>query len=1023
MEFDTGAARSLISSQIFYSLYPTGDRPMILPTRTILKKYGDAIIPLLGEASVNVRFQNTSIPLPLLIVNEPGPALFGRDWIRAFGLSVIGPNTLNDSSKILHSREEPTIPTTEINKVLNGFKTLFKSDLGTFKNIEVTLDIDPNVPPKFLKARPVPFSLRDRVDLALDSLLKDGIIEPVKFSTWACPIVPVVKPTGQIRICGDFKVTANKAIKCEYYPLPKVFELLSTLAGGKYFAKLDLSQAYNQLKLDEKSRLYTTINTHRGLFRYTRLCFGINSASGIFQRHTETLLKDIERVLVFSDDIFISGCNKTDFLDRLQRVLHTLEAAGLRLNKDKCKWCLHEINYLGFKINSEGIKPTNEKIQAIIDAPPPKNKTELQAFLGLLNFYRSFLPQTATILEPLNALLRHNSQWQWTDAQQNAFTKAKDMIVNSDCLIHYDPKLPIVLSADCSSYGIGCALSHLVDGIERPVSFASRTLSPAERNYSQLEREALAIIFALKKFHFYVYGFEFTIKTDHKPLLGIFSPDKLIPLMASGRIIRWCLMMQAYKFKLVHTSGKLLGHVDALSRLPLPNSPETVPIPDEWINLVTFLESTPVTSSDIAKWTKSDPILSKVHNCCLMGWTSAAKMDPNMLPFYNRQHELSVQQGCVLWGTRIIIPSQGRDLFLRELHSEHIGSTRMKQLSRSYFWWPCLDGDIEACVNNCNHCLETRNSPPKAELHPWMWPQRIWHRLHVDFAGPIKGFYYLVIVDATSKWPEIYKTSSLSTDTTIDCLRSCFSRFGIPVVLVSDNGANFTSVQFKSFLKSLGVHHLPTSVHSPSMNGLAERMVQTFKDGVNNFDGVATNRIQQKLDQFLFKYRVTPHSTTGVAPSELMFGRPVRTVFDLLRPGERIADKVISSQIKMKESCNAHAPRQLQLQTNQRIKIRNYGRGPKWQDATVQEQTGNVTYRCQTVPDNIIVLRHLNQIWPDHRHSSRSDSSNSTSGSDVPDSQVEHSPDDSSDPEAESLALPAVSRYGRRIRPPDRTNL
>ena len=362
MELDTGAARSLISKSVFNNMFENSpNKPKLSPPQISLKKYGNVEIQLYGEANVNVKFNNQSKVLSLIVVNENGPALMGRDWIHAFKLQILD---FSKESQILNaSAENSEISKQEIATLLGNFSKVFEHSLGTFKGVEVSLAIEENATPKFIKARPVPFSLKNKIEDELDFLLKEGVIEPVRHSQWACPIVPVIKPNGKIRICGDYKITANKAIKCEKYPLPKPFELLSTLAGGKFFARLDLSHAYNQLKLDEKSRVYTTINTHRGLFQYTRLCFGINAAASIFQRHNETLLKGINRVLVFSDDILISGCTKTEFLNTLKKVLGMLENAGLRLNKDKCDWCLKEIIYLGYRINSEGIHPTNDKVQ------------------------------------------------------------------------------------------------------------------------------------------------------------------------------------------------------------------------------------------------------------------------------------------------------------------------------------------------------------------------------------------------------------------------------------------------------------------------------------------------------------------------------------------------------------------------------------------------------------------------------------------------------------------------------------
>ncbi len=302
------------------------------------------------------------------------------------------------------------------------------------------------------------------------------------------------------------------------------------------------------------------------------------------------------------------------------------------------------MNYLGFKINAQGIHPDNCKVKAVNDAPAPKNVKELQAFLGLLNFYRQFLPKAATFLEPLTRLLRGKGKWEWGSEQQTSFDTAKSTLLNSQCLVHFNPAFPIVLSADSSSYGIGAALAHVINGEERPICFASRTLTTAERHYSQLEREALALIFALKKFHFYIYGIQFTMKTDHKPLLGIFSPTKQIPLMSSGRIQRWCLMMQAYKFELLHSSGTSLGNVDALSRLPLPTTNESVPVPAEWVKLVRFLEEqTPIEAPAIAKETAKDPVLKRLLPYVHLGWPDHVSKDCSS--YFARRNDISLQSG------------------------------------------------------------------------------------------------------------------------------------------------------------------------------------------------------------------------------------------------------------------------------------------------------------------------------------------------------------------------------------------
>ena len=950
-ELDTGATRTVISKHTFERTFT--NLPPLQPSDAILRKYGNVPIPVCGEAMVSVCRNGKTKNLSLIVVSEKGPTLLGRDWMEALEVSL--------DDMLATKSSEPSIQNitvVNIEELLGEFPTLFdESRVGNLKGVYVTIDTAPEAKPKYCSARSIPHALREKVDLELDRLLKENIIEPVKYSKWAAPVVPVMKPNKTVRLCGDYRLTCNKALLLDKYPLPKVEELFGSLAGGKCFSKLDMSQAYMQLSLDDQSKDLTTINTHRGLFRYNRLCFGIASAPGIFQRTIESVLGRIPGVAIFLDDILISGKTKREHLAKVRLVLQKLEGAGLRLSKAKCTWVTEKVEYLGYKIDALGIHPTNAKLEAIKKAPAPKDVSQLKAYLGLLNFYRKFIPKAATLLEPLNKLLRSKEKWRWDKDQEEAFEKSKAALLKSTLLVHYDPKLPITVSADSSSYGVGAVLSHRIDGIDRPVYFVSRTLTQVKRRYSQVEREALALVFAVKRFHFYLWGQKFKLVTDHKPLLGLFTANKCIPTMASGRIQRWALILQAYNFELVHCSGKLLGSADALSRLPLPNENECIPIPAEWIDTVEFMQSTPVTAREIAKLTKSDQILSQVLHYCRIGWPDRVGKD--LIPFRNRHLELSIQGDCVLWGHRIIIPTRARSALVGELHAEHMGASKMKELARKYFWWPGLDGELESLVKTCPKCLENRDLPKKSPLHPWEWPMVPWHRVHVDYAGPMNGVYYLVLVDAHSKWVEIFPTQTITSKATIGLLRSCFARFGLPVVLVSDNGTCFTSTEFQTFMELNGIRHVRSAPFHPSTNGLAENMVRTFKAALHHVKG---EEVRLAIDKFLFKYRITPHTTTGKSPADLLFGRRIRSVFDLLRPLETVQQRVLEQQEKQKLQRDPKFPRSVELSPEDSVMIRNYAQGPKWIPATVESQTGPVSYRA-TTEEGIEVKRHQDQVW------------------------------------------------------------
>eukprot|EP00731_Ephydatia_muelleri_P037580 Em0512g2a len=411
----------------------------------------------------------------------------------------------------------------------------------------------------------MPYAIKEKIEKELNKLVQEGILQPVELSEWAAPIVPVVKPDQSIRICGDFRLTVNQALalETERYPLPKIEDILASLAGGERFTKLDLSKAYLQVQLDEASRKFMVINTHKGLFQYTRMPFGVSSAPSIFQRIMDSVLQGIPKVIVYIDDILITGSTDKEHLETLEKVLYKLKEAGIHLNKDKCFFLQESVVYLGYKIDKNGIHPLAEKVEAVKNAPEPKNITELKSYLGLLTYYSRFLPRMATMLAQLYRLLQAKIPWNWTQKEKMAFENSKNLLLSAKVLVHFDPNKELILACDASSYGVGAVLSHkMPDGTERPIAFASRTLSSAEKNYSQLEKEGLACIFGVKRFHLYLYGRNFTIVTDHKPLLQLFDPQRGIPMQVSGRIQRWIMTLAVYKYKLVFKKTEEHGPVE-----------------------------------------------------------------------------------------------------------------------------------------------------------------------------------------------------------------------------------------------------------------------------------------------------------------------------------------------------------------------------------------------------------------------------------------------------------------------------
>ncbi|XP_068150236.1 uncharacterized protein [Drosophila tropicalis] len=474
-EVDSGSAITMIDEAMFRYIWPT-DRPNIQDCSLEFTDYQKNRIPVIGIVDMSVQYDNKYIPnLPLVVTSSGGSNLLGRNWFMPLGISIEGIHAIN--AKL------------SIEATLAKYKDLFSSELGRFRGPPVSLHINTDATPVRLPARRIPFAIQELYEEEIDRLCSQGILVPIEYSDWATPTVPVIKKDGTIRICGDYKSTINKVIKQHGHQIPPMNSLLASVEGGSIFAKIDLAQAYQQLVVDEQSALMQTISP------------------GIFQSCIERILQNVSGVLPYFDDIIVMGKSEEELAVRLNEVLSRFDKAGLRLRRDKCQFGVPSVEFLGFKIDALGIRPCASKVEAIKCAPAPKDKKQLQAFLGLINFYHAFLPHKATVAEPLHRLLDKNAPWVWAHKHQDAFMNLKNLVTSQNVLMHFDSKLPVSLTCDASPYGIGAVLSHkLQDGSEKPIAFYSRTLSKTERNYSQIDREAVGLIAGVKKFHNYLYG-------------------------------------------------------------------------------------------------------------------------------------------------------------------------------------------------------------------------------------------------------------------------------------------------------------------------------------------------------------------------------------------------------------------------------------------------------------------------------------------------------------------------------------
>ena len=421
MELDTGSAVSVLPYKQYKKHF---GHVKIAKSLLTLKTYTGQKITPKGEMKCNVKFRGQEKELTLQVVETPGPALFGRNWLSQIQLNW-------DEIKALKLSKTPQgVMQQKVDQLLQQYESVFSEGVGTLKGHKADWKIEEGCQPSFHKPRQVPYGLRPKVEAELTRLEKDGIPSKVEYSEWATPIIRVVKRNGSVRVCGDFKVSVNLVLLTEPYPLPRIEDIFANLAGGKHFSKLDLRQAYHQMEVTEASKKLLAINTHKGLFRYNRLVFGISSCPAIWQRAIDQVLQGIPGVQCILDDMIVSGKSNEEHLENLESVLKRLEDAGLKANKEKCEFFRDRVQFCGHEIDKEGLHKTQEKIEAVVSAPRPENVSQLRSFLGLVNYYNRFLPNASTVLHPLHQLLEQNSVWQWTEQCEQAFTEAKRMITS-----------------------------------------------------------------------------------------------------------------------------------------------------------------------------------------------------------------------------------------------------------------------------------------------------------------------------------------------------------------------------------------------------------------------------------------------------------------------------------------------------------------------------------------------------------------------------------------------------------------
>ncbi|XP_052566467.1 uncharacterized protein K02A2.6-like [Culex pipiens pallens] len=964
LQLDTASDITVVAKATWRKL----GQPCLQPSSIQAINASGQPLGLVGEFVCDVTLNGRTERSRCFVTSSPGLNLLGIEWIELFELWSVPIDSICNVVEVKSVEEQ-------LQELRANHAAVFDDSLGHCTKTKVKLYLKPNAKPVFCPKRPVPFNTISLVDDELNRLQSLGIITPVEFSEWAAPIVAVRKPNGRVRICADFSTGLNEALEANHYPLPTPEEIFAQLSGSSIFSIIDLSDAYLQLEVDDDSKKLLTINTHRGLFQYNRLTPGVKSAPGAYQSLLDGMIAGIPGVRTFMDDVIVFGPDRKSHASSLKQLLQRLKEYGFHVKAEKCSFFQLQIRYLGHIVDSRGIRPDPEKLRTIAAIPAPTNVSELRSFLGAVNFYGRFVRNLHELRRPMDQLLKKDTKWRWTSECQQAFEKFKEVLQSSLLLTHYNPKLPIIVAADASSTGIGAVILHqFPDGSLKAVQHASRSLTPAERNYGQPEKEALALVYAVTKFHKYLLGRPFTLQTDHKPLLSIFGSKKGIPLHTANRLQRWPLTMLNYDFEIQHVSTNDFGCADMLSRL----IDRTIQPEEEYVvaaltleeDLASIISDTidkvPVSFAALQKATATNATLQAVVKYIRDGWPSSAESVTNseVLPYFRRRESLSLVDGCVMFHDRVVVPNQFRSQILRQFHRGHPGMVRMKAIARSFVYWPGLDNEIEDFVKRCNPCSIAGKAPTKTCLESWPTPSKPWSRIHIDYAGPVDGVYFLVVVDPFTKWPEVYATRTMTAKTTIKLLTQSFATFGIPEVIVSDNGTQFTGHEFKEFCTKLGIRHLRTAPFHPQSNGSAERFVDTLKRSLRKIRA-GGETLEEALQTLLQVYRSTPTSDLdGKSPAEVMFGRPVRTISALLQPTKDNSPSTSARAEKQNDAFNKkHGAIQRIFKHGDAVFAQVHRANSwQWEAGTVIEKIGRVNYNIFLDDRRRLIRSHANQL-------------------------------------------------------------
>lgn len=769
----------------------------------------------------------------------------------------------------------------------------------------VRFRIDESVTPKQIIRYSIPKAFETATNLRMRSMEMNGIIERADKEhdviSYVSPLVLVPKGNNDFRIVVDYR-EVNKAIIREPYPMPSLEKIWADIPCGKgtlFFTKLDLKDAYFHVELQEDVRHYTTFMTANGLMRFKRLPFGLSCAPELFQRVMERLLIGCKNIIVYLDDILIFALTVEELEILVAKVKEILKSNNLTINENKSVYNQTSVEFLGFDIDGSGILPMNNKISDIKGFKRPKDTSELRSFLGMLTFISPFILNFSHKTKPLRDLLKSKCRFEWSEAHQTAFEDLKsaaetDLIKRG----YFDEKDKTILYTDASPWGLGAVLvQENNSGEHRIIACASKSLTSAECRYPQLHREALAIVWAMERFVYYLLGRHFVLRSDSEALMFMMKGKnrKDVGKRIMSRAEGWLLRTDHFWFDFEHVAGNS-NIADAASRIAVRRDDPHFGKEKESHELCCVIANPDTLSSQLLALTNKqvgdettkDKELQAVVSCI----GKSERWPVEISKYQAFQSNLYTQGDIVMKDEKMVLPAKLRERALRLAHRSHPGMSTMKNILRQGLWWPGMDREIENFVKSCPECqmVTVYNRPPPITMTEL--PNNVWDYVSMDFstASDLHNWKALILTDNYSRFLVAIPMDKTDTDAVKRALKKVFNTYYIPKTMKADNGPPFNSVELRTWLKEAwGIKLINSTPLNPTENGLVERSMQ----GINKITAIAKlGRLNWKdaLADYVAAYNSWPHNVTKVPPAELMFGRTVRSLLPNLRTDYKNTD-------------------------------------------------------------------------------------------------------------------------------------